>query len=261
MEIPEIGFGTWQMSGRECEQAVRDALEIGYRHIDTAWVYENEREVGRGLKAADRGEVWLTTKVWMDDAEPERVRASAERSLKLLDTDYLDLLLLHWPSREVPVERTVEALAGLREEGKVREIGLSNAPPGLFLRALEAGPVANNQVEYHPFLGQERLLEICADHDATLTAYSPLAQGKVARDATLREVGEAHGKSASQVALRWLLDQPRVLAIPKASSHERRAENFDVFDFELSDEERGRIDALPKDERDSDPSWGPDWDS
>ncbi|HYP47469.1 MAG TPA: aldo/keto reductase [Thermoleophilaceae bacterium] len=261
MEFPELGFGTWQIEGRECEEAVRDALEVGYRHIDTAWIYENEQHVGRGLKAIDRGEVWLTTKVWMDDAEPERVRASCERSLQLLDTDYLDLLLHHWPNPDVPVERTVEALTALREEGKVREIGLSNAPPGLLLRALDAGPVFTNQVEYHPFLGQERLLEVCAEHDLTLTAYSPLAQGKAADDPTLQEIGEAHGKSAGQVAIRWLMEQPRVITIPKASTHERRVENFDVFDFELSHDERARIDALPKDQRESSPSFAPDWDS
>jgi 2,5-diketo-D-gluconate reductase B len=151
------------------------------------------------------------------------------------------------------------ALDLLRRDGLARHVGVSNFPAGMLERALEAAPLLCDQVEYHPFLGQDRLLALAADKELLITAYSPLAHGKVPDDATLREIGEAHGKTAGQVALRWLLDQPNVSPIPKASSHERRAENFDVFDFELSDDERDRIAGLPKDVRTANPPWAPDW--
>ena len=259
--VPKIGFGTFLMSGRSVKRAVADALAIGYRHIDTAAAYENEREVGRAIarSGVDRGDIWLTTKVWMDDLEPAPLRASAERSLRLLGTDHVDLLLIHWPSRDVPLERSLDAMAGLREQARTREIGVSNFPAGLFRQALETAPVFCNQVEYHPFLEQDAVLGLCDEHDAMLTAYAPLAAGGVPGHPVLEEVGRAHGKTAAQVALRWLIEQPRVVAIPKASSHDRRAENLDVFDFQLSDEERARIDALPKDQREFDPGWAPDW--
>jgi 2,5-diketo-D-gluconate reductase B len=260
-EVPALGFGTWQSEGQDAREAVRDALEIGYRHIDTAKAYGNEREVGEGIRDSGvaRADIWLTTKVPHDEAEPSAVRAAAEGSLERLGTDYVDLLLLHWPSPDVPVEETMVALDLLRRDGLARHVGVSNFPAGMLERALEAAPLLCDQVEYHPFLGQDRLLALAADKELLVTAYSPLAHGKVPDDATLREIGEAHGKTAGQVALRWLLDQPNVSPIPKASSHERRAENFDVFDFELSAEERDRIAGLPKDVRTANPPWAPDW--
>ncbi|HEX8103188.1 MAG TPA: aldo/keto reductase [Solirubrobacteraceae bacterium] len=259
--VPRLGFGTWQITGRDCERAVADALEIGYRHIDTARAYGNEREVGRGLAASGlaRDEIFLATKLWMDEFEPDRLRAAAEDSLARLGTDYVDLLLLHWPNPDVPLEATLGAMVELREAGHIRELGVSNFPPGHLRRALAAAPVFTDQVELHPFLGAPALFEISEEQDVMITAYAPLAHGKVVDDPTLREIGEAHGKSAGQVALRWLLDQPRVAVIPKASSPERRRENFDVFDFALSAEQRAAIDALPKDRRDFSPEWAPDW--
>jgi 2,5-diketo-D-gluconate reductase B len=261
-EVPRIGLGTWQLIGRSAREGVRDALEIGYRHIDTARAYGNESEVGAGIAASgvDRGEIFLTTKVGPSDAEPERFMRAAEESLRALDTDYVDLLLLHWPSRSVPLERTLQAFAELQEQQKIRHAGVSNFPARMLERALEIAPLLANQVEYHPLLSQDALLGIVAERDMTLTAYSPLARGLVARDSTLQEIGEEHGKSAGQIALRWLIEQPQVTAVPKASSHERRAENLDVFDFDLTDRDRERIAALPKDDRAIDPSWAPDWD-
>jgi len=261
-EVPALGFGTWQIEGQDAREAVRDALEIGYRHIDTAKAYGNEREVGEGIRDSGvaRADIWLTTKVPHHEAAPSAVRAAAEGSLERLGTDYVDLLLLHWPSPDVPLEQTIVALDLLRRDGLARHVGVSNFPAGMLERALEAAPLLCDQVEYHPFLGQDRLLAVAADKELLITAYSPLAHGKVPDDATLREIGEAHGKTAGQVALRWLLDQPNVSPIPKASSHERRAENFDVFDFELSDQERERIAGLPKDVRTANPPWAPDWD-
>ena len=260
-QIPRLGFGTWQITGSAATEGVQDALEIGYRHIDTARAYENEAEVGAGIASSgiDRSELWLTTKVWLDDFEPARLKAAAEDSLRKLRTDYVDLLLLHWPSRDVPVERSLEAMRELQEEGRIRHAGVSNFPAGMLSRVLDIVPLLADQVEYHPFLDQSALLKLVREHDMTLTAYSPLAHGKVPGHPELTEIGEAHGKSAGQVALRWLLDQPNVTTAPKASSHDRRLENFEVFDFELTDADRDRIAALPKDVRTADPSWAPDW--
>ena len=261
--VPKLGFGTWEILGRDCEEAVSDALEIGYRHIDTAQAYDNEAEVGKALAASSipRKELFLTTKLWREEYAPERVRPSAEGSLERLQVDCVDLLLLHWPNDDVPLAQTLGALAELREEGLIKHFGVSNFPAGMLREALAVAPIFADQVEFHPFLGQDALVELAAERDFMVTAYSPLARGKVPQDPTMREIGEAHGKSAGQVALRWLLDKPNVCAIPKASSHERRVENFEVFDFELSDEERAKIDALPKDERVIDPRWAPDWDA
>jgi 2,5-diketo-D-gluconate reductase B len=255
-EIPRIGLGTWQLIGRSATEGVRDALEIGYRHIDTARAYGNESEVGAGIAASgvDRGEIFLTTKIGSSDAEPARFKRAAEESLRALGTDYVDLLLLHWPSRSVPLEHTLQALQELREQQKIRHGGVSNFPARMLERALEIAPLLANQVEYHPFLSQDALLELVAQRDLTLTAYSPLARGAVARDPTLDEIGAEHGKSAGQIALRWLIEQPHVTAVPKASSHERRVENLDVFDFELTDHDRERIVALAKDDRRIGPS-------
>jgi 2,5-diketo-D-gluconate reductase B len=260
-EIPRIGLGTWLLSGRDAIEGVRDALEIGYRHIDTARAYGNEAEVGAAIAASgvDRGEIFLTTKVGPSDAEPGRFKRAAEESLRALGTGYVDLLLLHWPSESVPVEHTLEAMRELADEEKIHHAGVSNFPAGMLERALAITPLLADQVEYHPFLGQDALLQLVADRDVTLTAYSPLARGKVARDATLNEIGAEHGKSAGQVALRWLIEQPQVTAVPKASSHDRRVENLDVFDFDLSDRDRERIAALRRDVREIDPSWAPDW--
>jgi 2,5-diketo-D-gluconate reductase B len=260
-DIPKIGFGTWQITGRECTEAVRDALELGYRHIDTAAVYDNERDVARGIaeSGVDREEIWLTTKVWMDDVTRDRLSASAENSLRDLGSSYVDLLLVHWPNQSVPIEETMRAMTVLRDRGKVRHLGVSNFTPRLLAEALEHGPLLCDQVEYHVGLGQERLLAMAEERDLVIAAYAPFAHGEIFDEPLLQEIGEAHGKAPGQVALRWLIEQDRVVAIPKAASHENRVANLDVFDFELTDEERARIDELPKDRRRFDTSWAPDW--
>lgn len=262
VEVPKLGFGTWQLSGAQAVDGVRDALDIGYRHIDTARMYGNELEVGRAVRESgiDRGEIFLTTKVWMDDAAPGRVERAAESSLDALGLDHVDLLLLHWPSDHIPVAQTVESLERVREHAHARLVGVSNFPAALLREALEAGAVANDQVEYHPYLSQADVLAVAEAHDLFVTAYAPLAHGQVLEDVTLREIGATHGKTAGQVALRWLLDQPKVAAIPKASTPERRRENANVFDFELTDAERRTIDDLPKNRREIDPSFAPEWD-
>jgi 2,5-diketo-D-gluconate reductase B len=261
--VPAIGFGTWLVEGDDARDGVRDALEIGYRQIDTARAYGNEREVGRGLaeSGVPRDEIFLTTKVPHDEATASGVERDAEESLERLGVDHLDLLLLHWPNPDVPLEETLSAMNKVREDGRTRHIGVSNFPAGLLRQALEIAPVACDQVEYHPFLDQSRLLELARERSVLITAYSPLAHGKVPDDPTLTEIGAGHGKTAGQVALRWLLDQPGVSPIPKASSRDRREENFAVFDFTLTPEEHDRIAQLRKDVRTGNPPWAPDWDA
>ena len=260
--IPAIGFGTWRLSGRECSDGVADALAAGYRHLDTAAMYGNEVEVGSGMRASgvDRGDVWLTTKVWPEDLTPERVRASLERSLRELGTDYVDLYMIHWPNPRVPLAATLEAMTALRDEGRTREIGVSNFTSAQFREALDLAPVIVNQVEYHPFLDQSAVLEVCRERDVELTAYRPLARGDVASDRTIADLAAAHDATPAQVALAWLIGQERVSAVPKASSPGRRPENLAALDLELSAEERARIDALPKDRRAVETEWAPKWD-
>ena len=259
--VPKLGFGTWEILGRDCEEAVSDALEIGYRHIDTAQAYDNEAEVGKALAASGipHSELFLTTKLWRDEFHPERVRPSAEESLGRLQVDSVDLLLLHWPNDAVPLEQTLGALTNLRDEGLIKHFGVSNFPLGLLDEALALSPIFADQVEFHPYLDQQPLVDRAIERDFMVTAYSPLARGKVPDDPVLREIGDQYGRTAGQVALRWLLDKPNVATIPKASSHERRVENFEIFDFELSDEDRAKIDALHSGERIVDPGWAPDW--
>jgi len=241
---------------------VRDALQLGYRHIDTARAYGNEAEVGRGLadSSVERGEIFLTTKLWYSRLRPAEVREQLEESLRDLGIDYVDLLLIHWPNPDVPLGQTLRVTGELRDEGKLRHLGVSNFPGALVREALELEPIIADQVEYHPYLAQPELLALARERDLMLTAYSPFAHGALLDDRVLWEVGDAHGKSAAQVALRWLLDQPHVAAIPKASSHANRAANLDVFDFELDDEQRGAIASLARGQRTADPSWAPVWD-
>ena len=259
--VPALGFGTWQLEGDECRRAVEDALALGYRHIDTAQAYDNEEQVGRALKNADvpREEIFLTTKIWRDNLRPDDVSTSFQQSLKRLKTDYVDLLLIHWPHDAVPLGETLAAMSGFKAAGMVRHIGVSNFTPTLVGEALKHTSIFCNQVEYHPFLSQDALLRLARKHGFLLTAYSPLAQGTVMDDETLQEIAEAHGKTPAQVALRWLIDQQHVAAIPKASSHDHRRANFDIFDFELTDGERQRLDALAQGRRLVDPDFAPAW--
>jgi 2,5-diketo-D-gluconate reductase B len=262
VEIPKLGLGTWQLTGAACEEAVRDALELGYHHIDTASAYGNEAQVGQGLhdSGRNRDEVFLTTKLWHTQLDAIGVHDQVEQSLRDLRTDYVDLLLIHWPSREVPLAETLGAMLEARDAGRVRHLGVSNFPRALLREALEHAPLLCDQVEYHPYLVQPAVLELARERDLMITAYSPLARGTALREPVLREIAGAHGKSPGQVVLRWLLDQPRVAAVPKAASHEHRVANLDVFDFELSDDERGAIAGLRRGGRTIDPSWAPAWD-
>ena len=263
--VPALGFGTYKLTGDTCREGVLDALALGYRHIDTAQIYGNEAEVGEAIRhsGVPRSGLFLTTKVWVDALHAPDVLRSAEESLRCLGTDYVDLLLVHWPSRTVPLEETLGAFERLREAGKTRHIGVSNFSPGGFARALELAPVACNQVEYHVFLDQQRVHSLCQTHGALLTAYRPLAGGGLREDATVQAIAEAHACTPEQIGLAWPLQQPQVAAIPKASSPAHRRANLAALDVVLSGEEMGRLSALTRaNRRFVNPSnLAPDWDA
>ena len=245
VEIPTIGLGTWRLTGEQCRNTVRTALELGYRHIDTAQEYRNERQIGSALRdmAVDRESIFLTTKLGHRNRGYDDVRRSTEESLAKLSTDYVDLLLIHWPNIRTPLRETLAAMNELVDEGKVRHIGVSNFDLDRLARARELSEhdLVTNQVQYNPYWSQTDVLDYCRIHDLALTAYSPLAHGGVLNDPILTDIGERYEKTAAQVTLRWLVQQPNVLTVPKATSREHLAENLDVFDFELTDEEMDRI--------------------
>ena len=242
--IPAIGLGTWELRGRSCARLVEQALKLGYRHIDTAQVYENEREVGEGLRASRvrRDEVFVTTKVWTTHFAPHDLERSTKESLTKLRLSEVDLLLLHWPNPHVPLSETLGALAHVKKLGMARHIGVSNFTVALLDEAVAAcpEPLVCDQVEYHPYLDQTRVREACAGHGMAVVAYSPVAKGRIKSDETLLRIGRAHGKTAAQICLRWLVQQ-NVSAIPRTSKIERLSENIDIFDFALSDEEMREI--------------------
>ena len=250
--IPLLGFGTWMLEPDDARRMVAEALRIGYRHIDTAWIYRNEAAVGAGIRDAveaghvARGDVWLTTKVWVDHFHRDDLLKQAEESAVSLGFTP-DLLLLHWPKKSPSFAETLGALNEAKDRGLTRSIGLSNFPSAEFreAQALSKARLVTNQVEYHPYLKLTKLLATARELGSSITAWSPLAQGKVAADPTLNEIGRAHGKTPGQVTLRWLIQQG-VVAIPRTAKESRAAENFDIFDFELSSEEMDRIHALAR---------------
>jgi 2,5-diketo-D-gluconate reductase B len=260
-QVPKLGLGTWQIEGDEARESVRDALEIGYRHIDTAQAYQNEQQVGQGIAESpvDRDDIFLTTKVWKENARAEDVQSSTEESLRKLDTEYVDLLLLHWPVDDVPVAETLNALAELKQSGKARHIGVSNFTPTQLREACSVQNLATNQVEYHPYLDQSEVLAEVRERGMFLTAYSPLARGRVIQDEVLDGIGQNYGKSGAQVALRWQLQQDDVVTIPKAASSGHRKANFDIFDFELTEDEMQEVSKLARGDRLIDPGFAPDW--
>lgn len=249
-EIPKIGFGTFRLQGDVATDAVAAALASGYRHIDTAQAYDNEIEVGAALRdgGVPRDDIFLTTKVWVDRFRDGDLQASVRESLQRLGTDDVDLLLLHWPSPEVPLEETIAALNEVRREGLTRHIGVSNFTVDLVRRAVTASdaPLVTDQVEYHPRLSQAPVLEELRRHDMALTAYCPLGQGNAAKEPVVEEIAASHGKDPGQVILRWHYQQPGVIAIPRSSKPERVRSNVEIFDFALSDDEMQRISGLAR---------------
>jgi len=264
MKMPALGFGTWRLSGENCSNAVRAALKIGYRHIDTAQAYDNETEVGYALADCGivRENLFVTTKVWVDNAAPDDVISSTEESLRKLNLDYVNLLLLHWPSKTVPLAETLSAMLALLRAGKTQAIGVSNFPVVLMRELVERFrlPIACNQVEYHALLSQEPVLSYARAHDIIVTAYSPLARAELAKHPVLQQIGAKYGKTASQIALRWLIDQPGVAIIPKAADMQHIKANYDLFGFELAEDDRRKINALQGNHRIVNPAWAPEWD-
>lgn len=250
--IPLLGFGTWNLTPEVARTMVAEALRIGYRHIDTAWIYHNEAAVGDGIRDAveaghvARDDVWLTTKIWVAHFDREGLLKQAKESAASLGFTP-DLLLLHWPKADPTWEETLGALNEAKDQGLTGAIGLSNFPSAEFRRAqtLSKAKLVTNQVEYHPFLKLSKLKAAAKELGSSITAWSPLAQGAIADDATLIEIGKAHGKTPGQVTLRWLIQQ-NVIAIPRTSKVHRAEENFDIFDFQLTEEEVDRIHALAR---------------
>ena len=245
--IPLIGLGTWDLRGRTCARITEQALRLGYRHLDTAELYDNEREVGEGLRAAGvkRDDVFITTKIWPSHFAPRELARAAKESLMRLRLSEVDLLLLHWPNARVPLVETLGALARVRQQGVARHIGVSNFTVALIEEAVAlcSEPLVCDQVEYHPYLDQAKVKEACARHNMALVAYSPVARGRIKTERTLQLIGERHRKTAAQICLRWLVQQG-VAAIPRTSQLQRLSENIEIFDFELSEEEMQQISAL-----------------
>lgn len=259
--IPAVGLGTWQLTGEKCVNAVRAALDLGYRLVDTAQAYGNEDDIGAALAGSgvDREELFVTTKVANTDHAYVDVLASTDHSLRRLGTDYIDLLLIHWPVDMDILPRTLEAMKSLQVRERVRFLGVSNFTPGQVRQAADIAEVVNVQVEHHPYLAQDELRALSVELDFSLTAYSPLARGRVLHDDTLIEIAESHGASPDQVALRYLHQLGRTVVIPKASSREHLERNLASLDLELHEDEMSRIAALDRGERLVNPSWAPAW--
>jgi diketogulonate reductase-like aldo/keto reductase len=248
VEIPLLGFGTWQLEPADARRMVAEAIRIGYRHIDTAFIYKNEEAVGQGIadSGVARDDLFVTTKIWVDNFHDGDLQTQAEESAGRLGLTP-DLLLLHWPKQKPPLEETIRALNDARAQGFTRNIGLSNFPSAQFREAAtrSEAPLITNQVEYHPFLSQKTLIATAAELGSSITAWSPLAQGKIADEPVILDIAKAHGKTAGQVTLRWLIQQS-VIAIPRTTKESRARENFDVFGFTLSDDDMARIHALAR---------------
>ena len=262
--IPLVGLGTWDLRGKTCARMVEQALSLGYRHIDTAAMYRNEEAVGEGLRASGvpRDEVFITTKVWSSDLRARDFERSARESLDKLKLPNVDLLLIHWPNPSIPLKETIGALCKMKRDGVARQVGVSNFTVALIAEAtkLSTEPLVNNQVECHPYLDQSKVIAASRKAGLSVTAYSPIARGRVKGDAVLSRIGKAHGKTAAQVCLRYLV-QHGVIVIPRTSRPERLAENFAIFDFKLTQAEMKEIAGLAH-SGGRIVEWGgtPDWD-
>lgn len=262
--IPLLGLGTWDIRGDLCKRIVQQAIALGYRHVDTAAAYENEREVGEGIKSSGlpRDQIHVTTKVWWTHLAPADFLRSTRESLVRLKLDYVDLLLIHWPNPSVPLDQTIAALCKAKRDGMTKHIGVSNFPAAMIDLAVQYStePIATNQVEMHPYLDQSKVIEACKANGISVTAYSPIVRGKAGDDPVLAKIGRAHKKSVAQVCLRYLVQQG-VIAIPRTSKVERLSENSEIFGFELSADEMTEIHGLARqDGRMISPSWAPEWD-
>ena len=264
ISLPKLGLGTFRMQGDVCRAAVESALGLGYRHLDTAEMYGNEEAIGAALATSRiaRNDLHITTKVWNENLAPDAIRRAFDASLKKLRLDQIDLYLVHWPAGNMNLPAMFETLMKLKQEGRTRAIGVANFNIALLKTVVEEikAPIACNQVEYHVMLDQTPLRRYLTAKSIPLVAYCPLAQGRVASDEALAAIGRKHNASAAQVALKWLLDQDGVAAIPKASRAESQQANLDALKVTLDDEDRKAIASLPKNKRCVSPGFAPAWD-
>ncbi len=267
--IPAIGLGTMTLKGDICVEAVKSALRLGYRHIDTAERYGNEAEVGEGLQQGiaaaglERNDVFVTTKVYHDKLAAADFQRSFDESLQKLRLPWVDLLLIHWPNPNVPLAETLGVLCKAKRDGRTRHVGVANFTTALLAEAtrLASEPLVTNQIEVHPFIDQSKVLAACRQHGLAVTAYCPISRGKVPGNEVLERIGKAHGKSSSQVALRYLVQQG-IIPIPRTATPDHQAANLAVFDFALTDAEMAEIGKLKKpDGRVVNPPHAPKWDS
>ena len=245
--MPVVGLGTWPMRGDQCKAVIKQALELGYTHFDTAWIYQNQREIGEALRevGADRSQLFITSKVGRDYLQYDVALKQADEILEYLQMDYVDLLLVHWPNETVPMEGFIRAFNEVFDAGKARSIGVSNFSVEQMERAcsLSTAPISVNQIKYHPGYEQRDVLQWCLENDVVVTAYSPLGKKDILRDPVLLDIARAHDKTSAHVALKWLL-QKGMIVIPKASSREHLQANLDVFDWSLSESEMQSIDRI-----------------
>lgn len=266
--IPVLGLGTWQSTGQDCVAVVKKALEMGYEHIDTAQAYDNEKEVGQGIKQSGvaRDKFFLTTKIFPDDMkfQPEKLAEAAKRSLENLDTDYVDLLLLHWPDDRVPLSETIPALCELQKQGLTRHIGVSNFNIADIIEAEKYAdvPIVVNQVEFHPFIKQNTLQTFLNNHHILLEAYSPLARGDVFDNDIIKEIADKHNVTPAQISLAWILSDKHRVAIPKTSNPDHLQGNLDAIKVELSAEELDKLGSLARSDgrKIEHPDYSPVWD-
>lgn len=266
--IPVLGLGTWQSKGQDCIDVVSKGLQMGYEHIDTAQAYDNEKEVGQGIKQSGvaRDKFFLTTKIFPDDMkfEPEKLKAAAKQSLENLDTDYVDLLLLHWPDDRVPLSETIPALCELQKQGLARHIGVSNFNIANLIEAQKYAdvPLVVNQVEFHPFIKQDTLQTFLNNHHILLEAYSPLARGDVFDNEVIKKIADNHGVTPAQISLAWILSDKDRVAIPKTSNPDHLQGNLDAIDVKLSDDELAQIAKLASADgrKIEHPDYSPEWD-
>lgn len=268
LQLPKLGLGTWPMLDEECSRAVEQAIELGYRHIDTATGYNNEAAVGTALarSSTPREQIHVTTKVWWDKLQPAAMRQSLDNSLKALQSDYVDLFLIHWPGnggKDWSLEQSIETLVELQQSGKAKHIGVANFTLPMLRRAVDelGAPLAALQVEYHLMLDRQPLLDFVRQHDMALTAYTPLARGKAAQAAQVQQVADKHAVLPSQVVLQWLLAQDNVAAIPKASGKANQLSNLQALDLRLDADDLALLAELPKNLRVVNPDFAPQWDS
>jgi len=245
--IPLLGLGTWDLRGRVCARVIEQAMRLGYRHVDTAEMYDNEREVGEGVRASGvkRNDVFVTTKIWPSHFAPRELERAARDCLVRLRLSEVDLLLLHWPNPQIPLAETLGALGKVKRDGLARNIGVSNFTVSLLDEALKVSsePLVCNQFECHPFLDQSKLIAACRQRGMAVVAYSPIARGNARNDEVLARIGATHKKTAAQVCLRFLVQQS-IVVIPRTSKVERLAENAAIFDFALGEQEMAEISQL-----------------